>query len=118
MRFESLDVYRKSYELALSIYRFSETLPSDEKYGLISQMKRASLSVPLNIAEGYGKQSSGNEYKRFLSMAKGSCGEMMVLLNFLKDLGQLEETHHKKYCEKYEEIEKMLYGLIKTVKGD
>ena len=118
MRFESLEVYKKSYELALSLYKFSKKLPDDEKYGIVSQIKRASLSVPLNIAEGYGKQSSGNEYKRFLSMAKGSCSEMLVLLSFVKDLGYLEENHYQKYCERYDEIERMLYGLITKIKGD
>ena len=117
MRFESLVVYRKSYELALSIYRFSKELPEEEKYGITSQIKRASLSVPLNIAEGYGKQSSASEYKRYLSMAKGSCSEMMVLLSFVKDLSYMKEDHYKRYCEQYEEIEKMLYALMNSAKG-
>ena len=117
MRFESLNVYQKSYELALSLYKYCETLPDDEKFGLISQIKRASLSIPLNIAEGYGKQASKTEFNRFLSMAKGSCSEMIVLLCFLKDLGKMEENHHQKYREKYEEIEKMLYGLINSTKS-
>ena len=112
MRFERLDVYKKSYELALSIYKFTETLPSDEKYGIISQIKRASLSIPLNIAEGYGKQISKTEFNRFLSMAKGSCSEVAVLLDFLRDLGKLQKAHHKKYREEYVEVEKMIYGLI------
>ena len=112
MRCRNLDVYNKSYELALSIYRFSEILPESERYGIISQIKRASLSIPLNIAEGYGKQSSDAEMVRFLQMAKGSCSEMGVLLDFLKDLGILKEEHHKKYHECYEEIEKMLHSLI------
>ena len=116
MQYKDLDVYNKSYDLALSIYKFSETLPIEEKFGIISQMKRASLSVPMNIAEGYGKQSTSTELIRFLQMAKGSCNEMGVLLDFLKDLGHLKVEHHKKYHEKYEEIEKMLYGLIQHKK--
>ena len=114
MRFEKLEVYNKSYDLALSIYKYTETLPNEEKYGIISQMKRASLSIPLNIAEGYGKQGGKTEFNRFLSMAKGSCSEMAVLLDFLKDLGLLEENHHKKYREKYVEVEKMIYGLMQS----
>ena len=81
MKHESLEVYKRSYDLALSIYKFTETLPNDEKFGIISQLRRASLSIPMNIAEGYGKQSSKAEYNRFLSMAKGSCSEMAVLIN-------------------------------------
>ena len=114
MRFESMIVYKKSYELALSLYKFTDILPEDEKYGIISQLKRASLSIPLNIAEGYGKQGSKAELNRFLSMAKGSCGEITVLLSFLKDLGHLEEKHLLIYKEKYIEVEKMLYGLINS----
>ena len=116
MQYKDLDVYNKSYDLALSIYKFSETLPADERYGIISQLKRASLSVPMNIAEGYGKQSTSNELIRFLQIAKGSCNEMGVLLDFLKDLGHLKNEHHKTYHDKYEEIEKMIYGLIKSKK--
>ena len=71
MKHESLEVYKQSYELALSIYRFTETLPNDEKYGLVSQLRRASLSVPLNIAEGYGKQASRAEYNRFYQWQRG-----------------------------------------------
>ena len=118
MKFENLIVYQKSYELALSLYRFSNELPKEEKYGIVSQIKRASLSVPLNIAEGHGKQSSNDEFNRFLSMAKGSCSEIRVLLSFVKDLGYLKEEAYEKYYERYEELEKMLYGLMKTVKGE
>ena len=113
MKYADLDVYKKSYNLALSVYKFSETLPNDEKYGIVSQMKRASLSIPMNIAEGYGKQSTSSELIRFLQMAKGSCNEMTVLLEFSKDLGHLKEEHYQKYYLAYEEVEKMLYGLIK-----
>ena len=115
MRYEKLEVYKKSYDLALSLYRFSDFLPEDEKYGLISQLRRSTVSIPLNIAEGYGKQSTGTEFKRYLSMAKGSCNEVMVLLDFLRDLGLLKEEHHRKYHEKYKEIEKMLFGLIRSI---
>ena len=112
MRCGNLIVYTKSYELAVSIYKFSKTLPKEEQYGLTSQIKRASTSIPLNIAEGYGKQASDAEFKRYLMMAKGSCCEMGVLLDLLRDLEYLTVEHHKSYYEKYEEIEKMLYSLI------
>ena len=117
MRYESLEVYKKSYELALSLYKFTNELPKEERYGIISQIKRASLSIPLNIAEGYGKQASKAEFNRFLSMAKGSCSEINVLLSFLKDLGYLNEKHYEKYKEHYQEVERMLYGLINSDKG-
>ena len=112
MRSGNLIVYTKSYELAVSIYKFSNTLPKEEQYGLTSQLRRASVSIPLNIAEGYGKQSSKAEFKRYLMMAKGSCCEMGVLLDLSRDLEYLTIGQHKSYYDKYEEIEKMLYSLI------
>ena len=113
MRYETLKVYKLSYELALSIYKFAKEMPEEERYGITSQVKRASLSIPLNIAEGYGKQDSENELKRYLKMAKGSCNEMYVLISFLKDIGMMKEEHAKKYESNYEEVERMLYGLIR-----
>lgn len=94
------------------MYRIVKSFPDDEKYGLTSQIKRVSTSIPLNIAEGYGKKSSSVEFKRFLSMAKGSANEMVVLLNLSKDLGFINEQRHQEYVLKYDEIGKMLSGLI------
>ena len=82
--YRDLKVYQRSYKMAISIYKFAETMPSEEKYGLTSQIKRAATSIPLNIAEGYGKDDSKPERKRYLKMAKGSCSEMEVLLDLCK----------------------------------
>ena len=115
MQYKDLDVYNKSYDLALSIYKFSETLPNDERYGMISQLKRASLSVPMNIAEGYGKQSTSSELIRFLQMAKGSCNEMQVLIELCRDLGYVSSIWHSEMIEGYDEIAKMINGLMKKL---
>ena len=114
--YEDLSVYRKSYSLALSVYEISKELPRDETYGLASQMKRASLSIPMNIAEGYGKRESAAEFKRFLSMAKGSCDEMKVIVDFCKDLGFMRGETHEEMKVSYDEIGRMLYGLMKKWK--
>ena len=90
-------------------------MPREEQYGLTSQIKRASTSIPLNIAEGYGKWVSGKELIRFLLMARGSCCEMEVLLNFIKDFGYITENEYTGYEARYIEIGKMLTGLIKSV---
>ena len=113
MRYKQLEVYQKSYELALSIYRYTESLPKEEVYGITSQIRRASLSIPLNIAEGYGKQAGETEFKRYVSIAKGSCNEVMVIIEFLRDLRLMEKKDSELYLKKYEEVEKMLYGLMK-----
>jgi len=78
---------------------------------LNSQIKRAATSIPLNIAEGYGKRDSVNEFKRFLSMAIGSTDEIKVLLDFCHDLGFIAQHKYLEYTERYEEIGKMLNGL-------
>ena len=109
--FRDLKVYERSYKAALGIYRISSGLPKEESYGLASQMKRAATSIPLNIAEGYGKRENVNEFKRFLLMAVGSCDEMKVLLDLTKDLGFIEQEVHQIYEQEYDEIGKMLMVL-------
>ena len=109
--FRDLKVYERSYKAALDIYRISSGLPKEESYGLTSQMKRAATSIPLNIAEGYGKRENVNEFKRFLLMADGSCDEMKVLLDLTKDLGFIEQEVHQIYEQEYDEIGKMLMVL-------
>ena len=85
--YRELKIYEKSYKAALAIYRMTETFPKEEKYGIISQMRRASISIALNIAEGNAKRESKQEFKRFLQMSMGSANEMSVLIDFAKDLG-------------------------------
>jgi len=109
--YEDLEVYQKSYRLAVEMHGLSKKLPKDENLDLGSQMRRAALSIPLNIAEGYGKRESTAEFKRFLSMAKGSCEEMKVLAEYCKDVGHFEEGISKKLKADYDEVGKMLYGL-------
>ena len=110
-----LNVYAKSYKAGLAIYEMTKAYPDEEKYGMTSQMRRASTSIPLNIAEGYAKRSSQEEFKRFLLMAIGSANEMRVLLDFSKDLGYITEEKHEKASKEYDEIGKMLTALIKKV---
>ena len=112
--YKDLQVYQKSYERAKEIYEISSRFPVEERYGLASQIKRAATSIPLNIAEGYGKGSGGKELKRFLEMARGSCAEMEVLIAFVKDFRWITETEGEKLTKGYEEIGRMLTGLIKA----
>ena len=114
--YRDLKVYRKSYEMALRMYQeVSVRMPAEERYGLTSQIKRAATSIPLNIAEGYAKQAGEKEVIRFLQMAKGSCAEMSVLVDMLKDLKYITEEEHREYMSEYDEVGKMLTGLIKTI---
>ena len=99
--FKDLIVWQKSYLLALKMYKFSEAFPRNELYGLTSQLRRCVVSVPSNIAEGYGRKHS-NEYRQILSIAYGSLCELETQYNLAIDL---------KYSEKSQEID----GLMKEV---
>ena len=110
-----LKVYEKSYKAGLAIYEMTKGYPEEENYGMTSQMRRASTSIPLNIAEGYAKRSSQEEFKRFLLMAIGSAEEIRVLLDFSKDLGYITKERYEKASKEYDEIGKMLTNLIKKV---
>ena len=115
--YKDLKVYEKSYKAAKAIYlNVASKFPSDEKHGLTDQIKRASVSIPLNIAEGYGKGDSKKEFVRFLNMARGSVNEVLVILEFSKDLGYIEEEDWQKATNTYEEIGRMLTGLIGSQK--
>ncbi len=114
--YKDLKVYGKSYELAKEMYlKVVPKMPKEERYGLISQVKRAATSIPMNIAEGYGKMVGGKELVRFLQMARGSCSEMEVLINFMKDFGYITETEKKDYEKRYQEVGEMLTGLIRSI---
>ena len=114
--YKDLRVYQKSYEAAKRLYKaVSDQYPVEERYGLSSQIKRAATSIPLNIAEGYGKGGGGKELQRFLMMARGSSAEMEVLLSFSKDFGYITPEEYAEYHGWYEEIGKMLTGLIRSV---
>ena len=109
--YKELIAYQRSYALALSLYKFTKTLPNSERYGLTSQITRSATSIPLNIAEGYGKEDSAKETARFLRMSKGSCQELSVLINFCKDLNYMSDEAFEKYSKEIDEISAMLYTL-------
>ncbi len=113
--YKDLKVYERSYRAALAIYRMSKSFPVEERYAVTSQIQRAAMSVPLNIAEGYAKRSSQQEFKRFLLMAVGSANEVSVLLDFAKDLGYIETEQYLKGSQEYDEIGRMLSEFIKAV---
>ena len=111
--FRGLVAYQKAYKLSLEIHKLSMSFPRHEQTELGGQIRRATKSVAMNIAEGFGKQSSLAEFKRFLAMARGSCDEVRVQLDYCKDLGYIKESEHKHYEEGYIEVGKMLTSMIK-----
>lgn len=112
--FRKLKTWQKSTDLATDIYEVTQAFPKEEIYGIVSQMRRAVVSISSNIAEGAGRQSD-NEFKYFLNIAKGSSYELETQLIISKNLGYLEVSLCKKLIEKLTEIEKMIYALVKTL---
>ena len=110
--YRDLDVYKKSYELVKEILQLTKTYPSDERYEIVSQIRRAALSIPLNIAEGYGRKQSAADFKRFLSMSSGSVNEMEVLLDISCDIEYITEEQHKELLERYQVLGKQINTLI------
>ena len=114
--FRGLNVYQKSYVLVRQVYQLASTLPESERYNIVSQIKRATTSIPLNIAEGYSrKEESAADYKRFLIIAKGSANETSVLLDLCKDFSYISEEKHDEMTNQCDEVIRMLSGLIKTL---
>ncbi len=109
--YKKLEVWQKSYILGLDIYSITKMFPKDELYGLISQMRRSSLSIPLNIAEG-SRKSTDKDYKSFLHIAYGSCGELEVQLLYSKDLGYIDEEEFLTLSEKISCVSRMLNSFI------
>ena len=112
MGYKELKVYEKSYKSALAVYRMTKGFPQEELYGITSQIRRAATSIPLNIAEGYAKRESQEEFKRYLRIALGSSDEMQVLIEFAKDLEYIGEERYTKAKAAYQEVSKMLNGMI------
>lgn len=112
--FRQLTVWQKAYELTLEIYRLAKAFPKQEIYGLTSQLQRAAVSIPANIAEGY-ERNHRKEYLQFLFIAKGSLGEVETYLLLAKDLGYLFNSDYLAIDEKRKDTSRLLQGLIKSL---
>lgn len=112
--FRELGVWRKAHLLVLKVYEITKDFPNEERFGLIQQMRRASISVPANIAEGFKKRSKKDKVN-FYNIAQGSLEELRYYLILSNDLGYLKNLGN--LDEHAEEIARMLNGLIKAVEG-
>jgi four helix bundle protein len=112
--FHKLIVWQKAHQLVLLVYKFSESFPKSELFGLVSQLRRAAVSVPANIAEGYAAGGKG-QFGRFLDIAQGSLAEVEYYLVLSRDLKYINE----KQCDEAEnlrgEVGFLLYRLIKSL---
>ncbi|PWS27451.1 four helix bundle protein [Pedobacter yonginense] len=112
--FKDLKVWQKSIELAVEVYKAVSTLPADEKFGLISQMKRCSVSISSNIAEGCGRGSSA-QFKYFLNISQGSAFELETQLIISNQLKLLNDEQSADLIQRTIEIQKMVHALSKSM---
>ena len=113
--FRTLKVWDRSHSLTLEVYKATENFPKHEIYGLTSQIQRAVVSIPTNIAEGCGKDSDA-ELKRYFLIAMGSSSELEYLLLLAHDLGYLPNDRYINLHEELVEIRKMLNAFIQRLK--
>ncbi len=110
--FEDLDVYRRSLDALVEVHKIIRLFPDYEKYDLSSQLRRASYSVPCNIAEGYGRKRFPNDLKRFLSIAEGSANEVVVQLEIALRLGYADREILFAIQEEYRIVGRQLNVMI------
>lgn len=115
--FKSLLVWQKAHTLTLAVYQATQSMPKEELYGLTSQIRRASASIPTNLAEGCGRQSD-SELHRFAHIAMGSASELEYELLLAHDLDYLEEPLYRTLNEQLVEVKRMLNGFIMKLKVD
>ena len=112
--FRDLIVWQRAVQMTVALYRASANFPREELYGLISQLRRAGVSVASNIAEGWGRQSEG-EYKHFLGMARGSNLEVQTQIIIARELGFGDPAALEAAENLSTEVAKMLVALMKSI---
>ena len=111
-----LEAWNTALELVTDIYHTTETLPKEERYGLTSQIRRAAVSIPANVAEGAAR-SSTKKFARFLSNAQGSASELETELIIARRLLYLDDAHFSRLSNQLERIGRLITGLSKHVRG-
>ena len=114
--YKDLKVWQKSYQFCLEVYRITKGFPKEEIYGLTSQIRRSAVSIPSNIAEGYGRKTTP-EYIRSLYVAYGSNCELETQILLSYDLGYIKNEYMEKIQEDIGEIERMLKALIRSLEN-
>jgi four helix bundle protein len=111
---EDLDVFKKIHALALKVYALTEKFPSEEKFGLTSQIRRSAVSIPSNFLEGANRLNS-KEYRQFVGIAKGSAAELKYQLLLSRDLGYISDDIYQNMNSEILDISRMLFGLAKSL---
>lgn len=113
-RFEQLDVWQESHALVLSVYATTSKLPADERFGLVTQMRRAAISIPANIAEGF-KRRSPKDKSHFYNISQGSLEELRYFIILCRDLGYSVDV--SMFLDRANKIGRMLTALIRSLRG-
>ncbi|SMD33960.1 four helix bundle protein [Reichenbachiella faecimaris] len=114
-RYQDLQVWKKSMDLVEEVYAVVKSFPNDEKFGLISQIRRCAVSIPSNIAEGSGRTSK-KEFAHFLSIATGSLFELNTQIQISTRIGYLKNEKQEVLTQNIDEIHRMLFGLMTSLK--
>ncbi|MTI41053.1 four helix bundle protein [Fulvivirga lutimaris] len=112
--YKELKVWNKAVDLATDVYSLTKLFPSDERFGLISQMQRSAVSISSNIAEGAGR-GTASQFAHFLAVAYGSCFELATQLTIAKNLNFTDKDNFQMIDDKISEVQKMIYRLKETV---
>lgn len=113
-RFKELKVWQKAMEVARLTYVARADFPDEERFGLISQMRRAAVSIPSNIAEGAGRNSA-KDFQHFLSISNGSSYELETQFLLAESFGYVSASVIEDMCSRIEELQRMLHGLKKSL---
>ena len=113
--YPDLLVWQKAHQLVLRIYAASKSWPADERFGLASQIRRAAISIPSNIAEGAAKKGS-RDFRRYLDIAVGSHAEVGYMIRLATDLGYISAADAESMISDCDEIGRMLWGLHRSIR--
>ncbi len=111
---ENLDVWKRAVEFVIRVYDVTKSFPSDEKFGLTSQIRRAAVSIPANVAEGAARKSN-KEFIHFISNAQGSASELATELLIANRLGYLSGEQYEDSHDELNQISRMLFGLARSL---
>ncbi|MGD1046209.1 MAG: four helix bundle protein [Bacteroidota bacterium] len=114
---KKLDVWLKSFELTKSIYEVTKKFPSEEKYGLVSQLRRAAVSIPSNIAEGSARQTKKDALYLFVVVARGSLSELDTQRELSRSLEMINATDYKLLTDQINSVDSLLSGFIRYRKS-
>jgi four helix bundle protein len=114
--YRELEVWEKSHKLTVDLYRLSRAFPKEELYGLISQLRRAAVSIGANLAEGCGRRT-GAELARFVRIAMGSASELDYHLLLCRELELITIAEYERQSKELIRVRKMLYGLLTSIEN-